>query len=164
MIRIKQDVPVQYIKNIEDDLCKSLDNIKVQQMNLKGKSIGITAGSRGIRNIPLILKIVAYNIIAAGGNPVLIPSMGSHGGGSIVGQHEILTSLGITEDDVGIPIRYGVDTFFLGETPSKVPVYCQQGHPEKEQKQEMLLEALIIRIDDIPEVRYNGSGDGNDNK
>lgn len=124
MIRIKQNMPSQELADVHAGVCQALDSIKVRQMNLEGKDIGITAGSRGIKNIPLILKTVADYIKAAGGNPIFIPSMGTHGGGALEGQREVLASLGITEESVGAPARCCIDTVLLGETPSGVPVYC----------------------------------------
>lgn len=126
MIMIQQNVSAQRIENIEEVVYRSLDGIKVKQMDMKGKNIGITAGSRGISNIPLILKTISDNIKAAGGNPVLIPSMGTHGGSTLDGQLDMLNSLGITEKSVGAEIRCCIDTTLLGETPSGVPVYCNQ--------------------------------------
>jgi len=126
MIKIKQNMPVQTVEDVVGAVLKSLDSIKARQINLEGKTIGITAGSRGINNISLILKTIADYVKEAKGNPVLIPSMGSHGGGALEGQREVLASLGITEEAVGAPVRCCIDTVMLGETPSGVPVYCNK--------------------------------------
>lgn len=126
VVRIKQTVPAEEIGNVAGAVEKALDRIKVRQMNLSGKTIGITAGSRGINAFPQILETIGGAIKAAGGCPVLIPAMGSHGGGTEAGQRDVLASLGVTEEKIGIPIRFCVDTLFLGETPSGVPVYCNR--------------------------------------
>ena len=59
-----------------------------------GMTVGITAGSRGIRNIVTILRKTADYVKSLGCRPVLIAAMGSHGGGSPEGQRELLSSLG----------------------------------------------------------------------
>lgn len=126
VIRIKQTVPAEEVADVVDAVEKSLDRVKVSQMNLSGKTIGITAGSRGINEFPKILKKLADAIKEAGGYPVLIPSMGSHGGGTEAGQCEVLTSLGITKETIGAPVRFCIETVLTGKTSSGVPVYCNQ--------------------------------------
>jgi hypothetical protein len=51
---------------------------------------------------------------AAGGEPFLIPAMGSHGGATPDGQVEILRRLGITEESIGAPIRATMEAIPLG--------------------------------------------------
>jgi hypothetical protein len=52
----------------------------------------------------------------AGGEPFLIPAMGSHGGATPEGQSEILRLLGATEEVVGAPVRATMETLMLGQT------------------------------------------------
>ncbi|MGQ9555088.1 MAG: hypothetical protein ACUVWR_13375, partial [Anaerolineae bacterium] len=74
-----------------------------------GAEIAITAGSRGVANIALILRAVCEEVRAAGGRPFLVPAMGSHGGATAPGQVALLASLGVTEASVGAPIRASMD-------------------------------------------------------
>ena len=59
---------------------------------LRGKKIGITAGSRRIANLPVVLGAVGQFLREAGAQPVIIPAMGSHGGASADGQTQLLES------------------------------------------------------------------------
>ena len=70
--------------------CSALDQ-KLQP----GMTVGLTVGSRGIRNIVKILRKTADYVKSLGCRPVLITAMGSHGGGRPEGQRELLCSLGI---------------------------------------------------------------------
>src|SRR5215208_6551956 len=45
-----------------------------------GQRVAITAGSRGVANIAAILKATVEAVRAVGGEPFLVPAMGSHGG------------------------------------------------------------------------------------
>src|SRR5262249_7037732 len=47
-----------------------------------GQSVAITAGSRGIVNIDVILRATVEHLTALGARPFIIPAMGSHGGGT----------------------------------------------------------------------------------
>ncbi|MCX6649183.1 MAG: lactate racemase domain-containing protein [Candidatus Bathyarchaeota archaeon] len=90
-----------------------------------GQKIAITAGSRGIANIPEILRTVVEEVKAAGGEPFLIPAMGSHGGATSHGQVEALRSLGITEESVCAPIVSSMEVDKIGEIKG-TPVYVDR--------------------------------------
>ena len=51
---------------------------------------------------------------SCGGEPFIIPAMGSHGGATAEGQAEILHRLGVTEQSAGAPIRATMETHELG--------------------------------------------------
>jgi hypothetical protein len=91
-----------------------------------GQSVALTAGSRGIANIPVILKSVAQHLRDLGARPFLVPAMGSHGGGTAEGQRKVLESYGITEDFVGAPIRASMEVITLGNTAEGWPVYLDK--------------------------------------
>jgi hypothetical protein len=69
-----------------------------------GARIAITAGSRGIANIARIIKSVGDEVRALGGDPFVMPAMGSHGKATAEGQIEMLGELGITEQSTTMPI------------------------------------------------------------
>ncbi len=81
-----------------------------------GMNVCITAGSRGINNITTILRCIVDFCYERGAHPFIIPAMGSHGGATAEGQTEILTSLGITEETMGCPIRASMETVEIGVT------------------------------------------------
>ncbi|MGI6207927.1 MAG: lactate racemase domain-containing protein [Anaerolineae bacterium] len=87
-----------------------------------GAQVAVTAGSRGVANIALILRSVCQAIRAQGGEPFLVPAMGSHGGATAEGQVELLASLGVTEESVGAPIRATMEVERLGVTPGGTEV------------------------------------------
>jgi hypothetical protein len=87
-----------------------------------GHTVALTAGSRGIANIAVVLRAAADFLKKLGARPFLIPAMGSHGGGTAEGQRRILESYGITEEFVGAPIRASMDVVPLGATAEGFPV------------------------------------------
>jgi len=88
-----------------------------------GQRIAVTAGSRGIANIPLILKTIIDELRALGAEPFIVPAMGSHGGATPEGQIEVLHSLGITEETVGAPFEASQEVEIIGKLPDGVEVY-----------------------------------------
>ncbi len=87
-----------------------------------GMRVAVTAGSRGIANIPLILASVVAVLKEAGTSPFIVPAMGSHGGATAEGQRAVLTSYGITEETVGCPILSSMETVEIGRTETGRPV------------------------------------------
>ena len=69
-----------------------------------GARIAITCGSRGIDQYAAIIKTVVRYVKDKGGNPFLVPAMGSHGGATAEGQREVLHHNGITEEAMDAPI------------------------------------------------------------
>jgi len=91
-----------------------------------GSRIAVTAGSRGVANIPIILRAICDELRAAGADPFLVPAMGTHGGATAPGQVALLASLGVTEERVGAPIRASMDVIVAGYTPSGIEVYMDR--------------------------------------
>src|ERR671932_1074411 len=83
-----------------------------------GQSVAITAGSRGIADIPLVVRTVAEVVREAGAQPFIVPAMGSHGGATPEGQRHVLAEYGITEQTAGAPIRATMDTVEIGRVAS----------------------------------------------
>ena len=79
-----------------------------------GMKICITAGSRGVSNIVVITRAIVDNVKKLGGEPFIIPAMGSHGGATAEGQRGILEAYNITEETMGCPIRATMETVKIG--------------------------------------------------
>ena len=88
----------------------------------KGGRIAIAVGSRGISNLPLAVKVLGEEVRAAGGEPFIVPAMGSHAGATAEGQAAMLRGMGFTEENVGMSIRSCMDVAELGTTKSGLPV------------------------------------------
>lgn len=93
--------------------------------NMHGKQIAIAVGSRGIANIPIIVKSVIECVKASGGTPFIVPAMGSHGGGTAEGQVALLASLGVTPE-LGAEIRASMDVAEIGRTTHDGPVFLDK--------------------------------------
>jgi len=90
-----------------------------------GGSVAVGVGSRGIANLPAIVRGVVSGLTRDGYEPFVFPAMGSHGGATAEGQREKLATLGVTEASVGCEVRATMDVVTVGETPEReVPVYA----------------------------------------
>ncbi|MEA2586394.1 MAG: hypothetical protein QOF33_4479, partial [Thermomicrobiales bacterium] len=91
-----------------------------------GARVCLTAGSRGVDRIAQVLKAAVAEVKRLGGEPFIIPAMGSHGGATAEGQLELIHHYGVTEEAMGCPIRSSMETVLLGEVHNDddhVPVY-----------------------------------------
>jgi len=121
--RIRQALPSDRIDDVAATVRSELERIGLTRQLKRGASVAITAGSRGIADIPLVTRTVADVVRAAGAQPFVVPAMGSHGGATPEGQRHVLAEYGITEQSVGAPIRATMDTVELGRLPSGARVY-----------------------------------------
>jgi len=126
MAKVRQYFPSEKIGDVPLAVKKALHRPEIMAKIRPGMSVAVTAGSRGISNMPLILAETVAFVREMGGNPFLIPAMGSHGGAAAVGQARILADYGITEDTIGAPIRATMETKQIGVLPDGTPVFIDK--------------------------------------
>ena len=136
--------PVDVAAEIREQIKKKnlLSSIK------KGARIAIAVGSRGITNLPLAVKVIGEEVRAAGGDPFIVPAMGSHAGATAEGQAAMLFGMGFTEEKVGLPIVSSMDVVELGKTESGMPVLIDKNASEAD--------AIIITNRIKPHVCFRG--------
>lgn len=115
-VKVKQNFPHN---ELSEEAIKKLIKDNFEKPEFKntikpGMRICITAGSRGLSNIVLITRTVVDCVKALGGEPFIIPAMGSHGGATAEGQRGILRSYNITEESMGCPIISSMETVEIG--------------------------------------------------
>lgn len=93
---------------------------------LDGKSIAITAGSRGIPGIVPILKTLVTTLVERGAKPFVVPAMGSHGGATAEGQIDVLARYGVVEAAIGAPIRATMETVVVGRLPDGTELHADR--------------------------------------
>jgi hypothetical protein len=91
-----------------------------------GMRVAISAGSRGVANIAVIIKEVCAFITGCGAKPMIIPAMGSHGGATAEGQKKILYGLDITEAMCDAPIVSSMEVKVIGTTDDGHPVFIDR--------------------------------------
>jgi hypothetical protein len=77
---------------------------RLQSVVRPGMRVAITAGSRGIADLPIVVRAAGEWLKDPGAEPFVVPARGSHGGATITGQIEVLARLGVTESKIGMPI------------------------------------------------------------
>jgi len=123
MVRIRQTFEAQRLVDVAGAVDRQLEKLELGRKVRPGQSVAITAGSRGIANIAVITKAICEHVRALGATPVIIPAMGSHGGGTAERQREIIESYGVTEEYTGAEIRSSMETVIVSRTPQGIPVH-----------------------------------------
>lgn len=123
MLRIRQKFDAPRVTDIPAEVERQLATLKLQAKIKPGQTVAITAGSRGIANIAVIIKAAVQHFQKLGAQPFIVPAMGSHGGGTAEGQREIIEGYGVTEEYCGCPIKASMETVIVAETPQGIPVH-----------------------------------------
>lgn len=87
-----------------------------------GRRVVVGVGSRGIDRVAEMARTLVRWLREHGAEPVVIPAMGSHGGGTPEGQRELLASYGVTEPAIDAPIDTSMDVVETGQTVEGVRV------------------------------------------
>lgn len=122
IFKLRQKIDAPRLEDVEKRVNELLDQFELSKKVRKGERIGLTAGSRGIKDKPKVLKIIIDRLKDLGTSPFVVPCMGSHGGATTEGQIEVLESLGITEKSAGAPILSSTEVGEIGHTRFGTPV------------------------------------------
>jgi len=126
LLPVRQRLWSKRVADLEAEVAGLVHRSKLAGRIGPGFRVAIAAGSRGMANVDRIVRTVAQTVRQLGGEPFVVPAMGSHGGGTAEGQARILAELGVTEERVGAPIRSSMETVYLGETDSGMPVHVDR--------------------------------------
>ncbi|MBU1169309.1 MAG: hypothetical protein KKD44_07070 [Proteobacteria bacterium] len=121
--RVSMHYPSTRIECVEDHVRAELDRVLPQSGIGEKDRVAVAVGSRGISNIPVIVKTLCDRLKEKGALPHIIPAMGSHGGAHGPGQKAVLESLGVTEAFCGAPIVSSMDVEKIHDILDGVPVY-----------------------------------------
>ncbi len=116
IFRLRQKFAAPKVADVAAETRAQLEKLQLAARIKPGQSVAITAGSRGVANIKQITRAIVEHVKSLGGEPFIVPAMGSHGGGTAEGQREILASYGITEAFCGCPIRSSMETVIVCQT------------------------------------------------
>jgi hypothetical protein len=123
---VHQNIKTPSIFDLEGELRGKLNEFGLKNSIKPNETVAITAGSRGITHLNIILKTLVDYLKELKASPFIIPAMGSHGGGTTKGQLQILEDYGITEEAIGCPIKASMEVVEIGESEFGTPVYLDK--------------------------------------
>jgi len=126
LVRVKQQFDRARLEDACGAVSAGLSVLGLQERLKPGARIAITAGSRGIQHLVGMTRAAVDWVKAAGGQPFIVPAMGSHGGATDEGQKRLLADLGISEMTMGCPVVSSMAVEEIGRTPSGASVYLDR--------------------------------------
>lgn len=126
MLKARQRFRGPEVADVAAAVRQELDRVNLGGRFAPGAKVAITCGSRGISSIAAVAAAIVAEVRRHGGEPFVVPSMGSHGGATAEGQVGILAEIGVTEEAVGAPIRATMEVVELGRLPRGMPVYMDK--------------------------------------
>lgn len=112
LFKVHQDLVSRPLADVRAEVFSQLSAL---QLPVPKGDIAITVGSRGISNLPVIIRACGDWLKEQGASPFIVPAMGSHNGATSAGQQSMVESLGITAAAMDMPIRSSMDVVQIGE-------------------------------------------------
>ena len=121
--RLRQTFERPRVEDVGRAVQSELAGLDLGQKVRPGQTVAISAGSRGIANIHLVIRAAVQHFQSLGAKPFIVPAMGSHGGGTAAGQQAVIEHYGVTEAFCGCPIRSSMETVVVCQAKEGFPVH-----------------------------------------
>jgi len=121
--RVRQELDSEDVGSIDAAMAREFQRAEVREAIRPGTRVALPAGSRGIDRIAQVIRAAVVQVKALGGEPFVIPAMGSHAGATAEGQLALIEHYGVTETFIGCEIRASMETVELGMLDGGVPVW-----------------------------------------
>lgn len=126
VVRVRQRFERTRLEDACGAVARALAALPLSARVRPGARIAVTAGSRGIQNLVGMTRAAVDAVKVVGGQPFIVPAMGSHGGATAEGQQRLLADLGISEAAMDCPVVSSMDVEEIGRTPCGAPVYLDR--------------------------------------
>ena len=126
MIRIRQNIAAPVLQNIPQHIASQIDQLALEKRTRTGQTVAVACSSRGIANYDTIVKATVRSLQRVGLEPFIVPAMGSHGAATAEGQKRVLQNYGISDQEIGVPVRSSLEVVQIGETADHIPVFLDK--------------------------------------
>ena len=121
LVRQVQDQPER--AHVAEAVCQAWEASALAKRLRPGQTVAIGIGSRGIVGIAVMARETIAFFRAKGCQPFIVAAMGSHGGANAQGQRDLLAEYGISEANLGVPVKTDMTSTVIGRTPFGEPVH-----------------------------------------
>jgi hypothetical protein len=126
LLMVRQNLPNRALADVAAETRAQMESMNPASRLKSGDTVAIGAGSRGIRNIDVILREVVRYWKEHGMRPFIFPAMGSHGAATAEGQADVLAHYGVTERAMGCPVISQLEVVSLGQTADGVETFMDR--------------------------------------
>ncbi len=115
LLSVRQNLVSEPLQDVTAEVRRQLDSLNLQ---VPAGPVAIPVGSRGIDQIPDLVRAAGDWLRDQGAEPFMVPAMGSHNGATAAGQQQMIESLGMTEAAMGMSIRSSMECVKLATVSS----------------------------------------------
>ena len=126
MARVRQAFEHHKIDDVGKAVTDEMGRADIKNKIKSGAKIAVGVGSRGVANIDTAVKALIASLKGLGAEPFIFPAMGSHAGGTAEGQEALLAGYGVTESNMGAPVRATMDTVIVAELEDGTKVHMDK--------------------------------------
>ena len=126
VVPVRQSFPASPIGDLPAAMRDALAEGDLAGMVRPRQRVALAVGSRGLANLPELVRLLAAAVRRLGAEPFAVPAMGSHGGATAEGQLQLLAKMGVTEEAIGVPIRSSMEVVPLGEAAPGLPAFSDR--------------------------------------
>lgn len=123
MHKVRQLFETRQLDDVRGAVIRELAKPEIVSQLHSGAKVAVAVGSRGIRNLQIIVQTLIEQIQLYGASPFVVSAMGSHGGGTADGQRKVFAAYGITEEALSVPVVCDVEVEWLGQTSRGIEVF-----------------------------------------
>jgi hypothetical protein len=120
---IRMNGAAPHIDDVARATAEAVDRAIHKSVIRSGDTVAVAVGSRGMTDLPVMVRTFCRRLQRAGARPFIVPAMGSHGGATAEGQRALLARLGVTEHTCGAPVRASMETVRIATAFDEVPVF-----------------------------------------
>ena len=122
VVPVRQELPDRSLPDVAAEVRSQMQAADWAARVRRGSRVAVGVGSRGIRNIDVIVKAVVDFWRSREVQPFIVPVMGSHGAATAQGQADVLAHYGIDERSMGAPVASSLEVVPVGTTPEGIAV------------------------------------------
>ena len=111
------------IEDVAGSTAAALGGLRFREPPQDGRRVAVAVGSRGIRHLGTVVEQCLQYLKGLGLRPFIIPAMGSHGGATPEGQRRVLSTYGITQDRLQVPVDADMAVAEIDQLECGMPVY-----------------------------------------
>ncbi|MEL7635103.1 MULTISPECIES: lactate racemase domain-containing protein [Sporomusa] len=126
VVKVRQKFKVTEISDIPAAVRQEFAKPDIADRIKPGMRIAVAVGSRGLDRLPELVRLTVEEIKQRGGEPFIVPAMGSHGGATAAGQAKVLANLGVTEESAGCPIVSSMEVVEVGKIKNGLAVHMDK--------------------------------------
>lgn len=122
-VRVRQELTSAPLADPAAAVAAEFARPELEGLIRPGSRVALACGSRGIDRLGEVTAACVREVRRRGGEPFVVPAMGSHGGATAEGQRAVLAGYGVTPEAAGCPVRSSMEVVLLGTTSEGVPAW-----------------------------------------